>query len=302
VLDLNAIVANLAPILHALMRENIDLVLAPAPDLGYVQVDPTQMEQVIIHLAVNARDAMPSRGRLTLTTANVERDDVYALEHLGMTPGRYVLLSISDTGSGMDAETQAHIFEPFFTTKGVGEGTGLGLSIVYGIVTESGGSINVDSTPGRGTTFTIYLPRVDEAVALDRPHPSYTRLPQGQETILVVEAVAAIRHALRHMLHMLGYTVLAASDGGAALQVCAQHEGPIHLLLTDVVLPGMSGRSMADHLASLRPAMKALYMAGSTHDTMAHHGVVEAGTALLQKPFSLDTLAWKVREVLDAHS
>jgi two-component system cell cycle sensor histidine kinase/response regulator CckA len=300
VLDLNAVAANMDKMLRRLIGEDIDLVTVCGGGLGRVKADRGQVEQVILNLALNARDAMPRGGKLTLETANVVLDETYARTHMGVTPGRYVMLAVSDAGCGMDAETQAHIFEPFFTTKEQGKGTGLGLATVYGIVKQSGGHIWVYSELGRSTTFKIYLPRVDgetEEPAAREKEPMVTA--QGSETILLVEDEAEVRSLVRGVLESKGYTVLEARDGARALQLAAQHQGPIHLLLTDVVMPEMSGRELAERLETVHRGTKLLYMSGYTDNAIVHHGVLEPGTALLQKPFAPDALARKVREVLD---
>jgi len=299
VLDLNAMVADMEHMLRPLTGERIALVTSLDPDLGRVKADAGQIEQVIMNLAVNACDAMPDGGWLTLTTANGELDEAYAGAHIGVTPGRYVLLAMSDTGCGMDAETQAHLFEPFFTTKEFGKGTGLGLAIVYGIVAQSSGHIEVVSTPGRGTTVTVALPRVEDPMVAVGADTALTAPLHGRETILLVEDEAAVRDMVRDMLQMSDYTVLEAGSGDEALRLCDQHAGPLHLLVTDVMMPGMSSRELAQRLALLRPAMKVLYMSGYTGDIIDINDTLAPGTAFLQKPFTLDTLARKVREVLD---
>jgi PAS domain S-box-containing protein len=300
VMDLNAAVADMEEMLRRLIGEDIDLITVLDPALGRVKADPGQIEQVIMNLAVNARDAMPRGGKLTIETANVELDEDYAGRHVAVRPGSYVMLAISDTGVGMTPEIQARIFEPFFTTKERGKGTGLGLSTVYGIVKQSGGNIWVYSEIGRGTTFKIYLPRVEgEIVSGD-----HTRAPiesyGGTETILLVEDDDLVRDLARRVLRKNGYTVLDAQNGGEALLLCEQHDGPIHLMVTDVVLPRMGARELAERLATLRPAMKVLYMSGYTDNAIVHHGTLDPGTAFLQKPFTPESLARKVREVLDA--
>jgi PAS domain S-box-containing protein len=301
VLNLNAVVANMEKMLRRLIREDIELATVLDPALGRVKADPGQIEQVIMNLAVNARDAMPQGGKLTIETMNVYLDEDYARQHVDVQPGPYVMLAVSDTGVGMDEETLSHLFEPFFTTKEKGAGTGLGLATVYGIVKQSGGHIWVYSEPEPGTTFKIYLPRVEEAVELLQPGAALAKLPQGTETVLLVEDADMVRELARRVLLQNGYTVLVARHGGEALQVCEQNEGPLHLLVTDVVMPGgMSGRDLAENLAPLHPGMKVLYISGYTDNAIARHGVLEPGIAFLQKPFTPDSLVRKVREVLDA--
>ncbi|OLC41470.1 MAG: hypothetical protein AUH74_05820 [Nitrospirae bacterium 13_1_40CM_4_62_6] len=300
VLDLNAVVSNINGMLRRLLAEDIELHTVVAPVLGRVKADPGQLEQVIMNLVVNARDAMPGGGRLTIETKNVELDKVYAQSHVSVKPGAYVMLAITDGGSGMDATTQARIFEPFFTTKEPGKGTGLGLSTVYGVVKQSGGYIWVYSELGRGTTFKIYLPRVeDELEARALSHGPAETL-QGSETILLAEDEDMVRALARRILTSHGYTVLEARDGTECLQICQAHTGTIHLLMTDVVMPGLSGRAVADRVAPLRPDMKVLYLSGYADNAVVHHGLLDSGRAFLQKPFSPRTLAHKVREVLDA--
>jgi len=252
-----------------------------------------------MNLAVNARDAMPTGGKLTIETANVEHDPDYAREREAALLRRFVMLAVSDTGIGMDEATKARIFEPFFTTKEPGKGTGLGLATVYGIVQQSGGFIWVYSEPGHGTTFKIYLPQVEAPLEGRAVGAAPGDLPRGTETILLVEDAAAVRAVTRQVLERQGYTVLEAAHGAAALQTAAGHPGPIHLLLTDVVMPVLSGRQLADQLARLRPDAKVLYASGYTDDAVVRHGVLEAGISYLQKPFTADSLARKVREVLD---
>jgi PAS domain S-box-containing protein len=299
VLDLNAVISNMDKMLCRLIGEDIDLVIVLGPDLGRVKVDRGQIEQVVLNLAVNARDAMPQGGKLTLETVNAELDEAYARCHVTTAPGRYVMLAVSDTGVGMDAETRAHAFEPFFTTKEGGKGTGLGLATVYGIVKQSGGHIWVYSEPGQGTTFKIYFPRVEEAVAPREVQELQAALLRGVETILLVEDDEAVRPLVRAVLGSHGYTVLEASRGEDALATCQHHAGPIHLLLTDVVMPGMSGGELAKRLATLYPQMKTLYMSGYANGGIAHRGVLEPDAAFLQKPFTPDALARKVAEVLN---
>jgi PAS domain S-box-containing protein len=300
VFDVNSVVTENLKMLTRLIGEDIELVMVPGSPLGMVKADAGQIEQVIMNLAVNARDAMPQGGKLTIETANVSCDEGYARLHAPTVPGEYVMIAISDTGSGMDAETQNHIFEPFFTTKGP-KGTGLGLSTVYGIVKQSGGYIWVYSEAGKGTTFKVYLPRVDQTgePAVPELTQAARQAARGHETILLVEDEATVRRLAREYLELQGYSVLEASDGAAALQISRVQKGPIHLLLTDVIMPGMTGRELATQLAKSRPDMKVMYMSGYTENAIGHNGMLDAGIVLLQKPFSLPTLRTKVREVLD---
>jgi len=299
VLDLNVVVAEMDKLLRRLIGEHIALVTVLAPDLGRVKADPNQLEQVIVNLAVNARDAMPEGGKLTIETANVDLDEVFTQAHLGSVPGAYAMVAVTDTGSGMDATVRAHLFEPFFTTKEVGKGTGLGLATVYGIVKQSDGYISVYSEPGHGSSFKIYLPRIATparaAAGSQKGGPA-----RGTETVLVVEDEPAVLSLSRRALEAQGYVVLAASDAAAALRVVERHGGMIHLLLTDVVMPGLSGRELADQLAGQRPGIRVLYMSGYPGDAVVQHGTLPSGSAFLQKPFSPDGLARKVRDVLDA--
>jgi nitrogen-specific signal transduction histidine kinase len=300
ILGLNGVVSNIEPMLRRLIGEDIDLIAKLEPGLGQVKADAGQIEQIILNLAANARDAMPRGGKLIIETANVELDATYLRRHAGVEPGWYVMLAVSDTGIGMDAATQARIFEPFFTTKAQGQGTGLGLATVYGIVKQSGGHIWVYSELGRGTTFKIYLPRVHETARAVKPRPGLLDMPPGSETVLVVEDEESVRALTRHILERCGYTVLEAGHGGEALLLAEQRQEPIHLLLTDVVMPHTSGRELADRLAALHPEMKVLYISGYTDQHLVHHGVLEPGMHLLQKPFSPQALAHLVRQVLDA--
>jgi PAS domain S-box-containing protein len=299
VLSLNDCVTSMGTMLRRLIGEHIRLVTALDRGLGCVKADQAQIEQVLMNLVLNARDAMPDGGTLTITTTNVELAPGLAQPLGDVPPGPYVTLVVADTGHGMDAETQAHIFEPFFTTKEQGQGTGLGLASVYGIVTQSGGAIAVHSAPGQGTTFTIYLPRVSGQPARLAPSEPAAEPVKGTETVLLVEDEDSVRRLLGEALKSAGYRVLEAGNGDEALAISAGHEGPIHLLLTDVVMPGMSGRALADQLIPQRPSMKVLYMSGYTNDAIAHHGVLEPGMALLQKPFTPVTLMAKIREVLN---
>ena len=297
VVNLSAVVQSVEKMLHRVIGEDVELVTSLDPDVGAVKADVGQLEQVLMNLAVNARDAMPTGGKLTLETGNVEHDPDYAREQQAGPVRRFVMLAVSDTGVGMDEATKARIFEPFFTTKEPGKGTGLGLATVYGIVQQSGGFIWVYSEPGRGTTFKIYLPQVDAPP--DAAGVAATELPRGTETVLLVEDAAAVRAAVRQVLERQGYTVLEAPHGNAALALATAHDGPIHLLLTDVVMPGLSGRQVADQLKQLRPDTRVLYASGYTDDAVVRHGVLEAGIAYLQKPFTTGSLARKVRETLD---
>ena len=297
VLDLNAIVTDMDRMLRRLIGEDVDLVTVLDPALGQVKADPGQIEQVIMNLAVNARDAMAKGGKLTLETANVELGPAEAGRHISIPPGRYSMLAMTDTGTGMSPATQARIFEPFFTTKG--EGTGLGLATVFGIVKQSGGSIFVYSEPGHGTVFKVYLPMVEEQAALARKSSGRPTLSPGSETVLVVEDEDAIRTLVCRVLQRSGYTVLQAKNGGEALSLCEGHAGRIDLLVSDVVMPVVSGGELAQRLALVRPDIKVLFMSGYTGNAIVHHGVIPAHMAILEKPFLTEALARKVREVLD---
>ena len=301
VLDLNEVVAENLKMLTRMIGEDIDLVMVPGPGLGAVRADPGQIDQVIMNLAVNARDAMAQGGKLTIETANVTLDENFARTHTPLTAGDYIMLAISDTGVGMDSETQSRIFEPFFTTKGA-KGTGLGLSTVYGIVKQSGGFIFVDTQPQRGTAFRTYFPRVDgrEEAAAAQDSLGLPRPDHGQETILLVEDETHLRRLARQYLETQGYKILEAEDGAAALQIVDGHQGTIDLLLTDVIMPGMNGRELATNIAKLLPDVRVLYMSGYTENAIGHDGTLDAGVNLLQKPFSLPALKDRVREVLDS--
>ena len=300
VLDLNTVVAEMHQMLQRLIGADIALRTVLEPALGHVRADPAQLEQVVMNLVLNARDAMPQGGKLLIETANVELDEELARRYVSVQSGPHVMLAVSDTGQGMDEDTCARIFEPFFTTKERGKGTGLGLSTVYGIVKQSGGSIWVYSEVGRGTTFKIYLPRVEEATDALLPSAAPTAMPPGTETVLLVEDDAVVRQMTRGILEMSGYQVLEAAQGSEALLVAEQQGEAIQLLLTDVVLPQMSGRELAKQLTSLHPEVRVLYMSGYTDEAIVHYGVLDEGTAFLEKPFTPDGLLRKVRAVLDA--
>jgi PAS domain S-box-containing protein len=298
VLDLNHVIQRLDKMFRRILGEDIEVATFFTEELGRVKVDPGQMEQVIINLCVNAKDAMPGGGKLTLETANVELDEGYARMHIGAKPGSYVMLSVSDTGAGMSPEVRERIFEPFFTTKEKGKGTGLGLSTVYGIVKQSGGNVWVYSEPGKGTTFKIYLPRVDEPLE-EKEEKVIQEVPTGSETVLVVEDGEAVRKLTVRLLKKQGYKVLEAPDGGQAFILCEQYHEPIHLILSDVVMPGINGRELVDRLQKIHPEARSLYMSGYTDNVIAHHGILEEGIEFIQKPFTLESLARKVRKVLD---
>jgi NO-binding membrane sensor protein with MHYT domain/nitrogen-specific signal transduction histidine kinase len=298
-IDLNAALADTMRMLSRLVGEHIQVGLVAGPDLGMVRADPTQLEQVIVNLVVNARDAMLDGGKLTIETQNVELEPGYSSQLVGTQPGSYVMMAFTDTGVGMDPVTQARIFEPFFSTKERDKGTGLGLSTVYGIVKQSGGNISVYSEPGHGSTFKIYLPRVREAAPI--PSPAEVRISSltGRETVLIVEDEVAVRELAARVLQIYGYRTLVASNGADALALAQQHDGPIHLLLTDLVLPHMSGKQAAEQLARFRPEIRVLYMSGFTESALAHRGDLGMTTpAFIEKPFAPVALATKVREAL----
>ena len=301
VLNMNTLISDMGKMLPRLIGEDIELVLQLDPALASVRADQSQIEQVVMNLAVNARDAMPRGGKLTVATRNVILDEAFTSRHPGSRVGAFVLLSVTDTGTGMDTATLGHIFEPFFTTKEPGKGTGLGLATVYGVVKQSGGYIWVDSEPGKGSSFSVYLPQVAAEQSVSQPGGSPAQTPQGSETVLLVEDAEALRRLARSLLEQNGYVVLTAADGAEALRVAENMQGKIHLLLTDVVMPGMNGRALADRLVRLREGLKVLYMSGYTYTAVADHGVLEPGTYLLQKPFTEETLLQKVREVLDCN-
>jgi PAS domain S-box-containing protein len=302
VLNLNHIVPEMDKMLSRLIGADIDLLTVMEPELWQVKADAGQIEQVLMNLTVNARDAMPSGGKLIIQTANVYLDDNYSSHHAAIQPGPYVMLAVSDHGCGMDKETQMHIFDPFFTTKDAGKGTGLGLSTVYGIVKQSGGNIEVYSEVGKGTTFKIYLPQVCEAIEQREETPARTAMQAGTETILLVEDDDIVRQLVRNVLESNGYHVLVAASGGEALQISERYQDLIYLLVTDVVMPQMGGREVAERLAMSRPGIKVLYMSGYTNGSIVHQGVLKEGVAFLEKPFTPNALTRKVREMLDAPS
>ena len=300
VLDLNSIVSGIEKMLERLIGEDIELESFSDMDLGQVRADPGQVEQILLNLAVNARDAMPYGGKLTIRTANVTLDEEEVTENPGMLAGLFVKLSVGDTGCGMDPEQIPHIFEPFFTTKEQGRGTGLGLSTVYGIVKQSGGFIQVDSQPGKGTVFEILFPLLREAVDVVKPPAAASTPLHGKETILLVEDDHMVRAMAQHILQLNGYTVLHADKGGSALLCCLEHQGSIDLMLTDVVMPEMSGPELASRLRADYPGMKVLFMSGYADDTRVQHGLSNRDIEFLPKPFTWDGLVRKVREVLDS--
>ena len=302
VLSPNSVLANTQKMLQRLIGEDIQLVLKLSPECGNMRADAGHIEQAIVNLAVNARDAMPSGGCITIETANVHLDENYTKTHLGMRAGDFVMIAMTDTGHGMDSETRRHIFEPFFTTKERGKGTGLGLATVYGMVKQSGGDIWVYSELGRGTTFKLYFPRVTDAVPESAEEEVERPKAHGSETVLVVEDEAAVRDLTVKMMRQLGYKVMAAATGEEAIEISRAHTGRIALLLTDVVMPNMSGRQVADVLLASRPDIRILYLSGYTENTVVHHGVLEEGVSFLPKPFSREVLARKVREVLASQS
>jgi CheY-like chemotaxis protein len=299
VLDLNSVVAEAQKMLPSLIGEDVRVVVIPGPKLGRVRADPGQVEQVLMNLVINARDAMPKGGKLVLENSNAECDEAYCAMHPGAQPGSYVMLAVSDNGCGMDAETQAHIFEPFFTTKPKDKGTGLGLATVYGIVKQSGGHIWVYSELGIGTTFKVYLPRVEAKGAAAPLPPRFEEQAAVTETILLVEDEEHLRALAREFLEQRGYRVLEARNGAEALEVAGCHLGPIHMLVTDIVMPGMRGRELAEKLSASRPQMRVLFVSGYTDGSMVENGELGPGSAFLEKPFSSDALARKVRQVLN---
>ena len=300
VLDLNAIINDFHEMLRRLVREDIDITLALAPSLGRIKVDPTQIEQVITNIVLNARDAMPHGGKLTIETCNATIYESDVRKHSDAKPGEYIQLAIRDSGVGMTDEVKARLFEPFFTTKGVGQGTGLGLATCYGVVKQNGGHIAVESAVGKGTTFRIYLPRVADRVSRTVGDATVVLMSVGHETVLLVDDDEAVRQMAELMLTKLGYQVLVAGSGEAALNIAKAKNGAIHLLLTDVIMPKMSGQQLAGDLRKMYPKIKMLFVSGYTADAIVSDGVLEPGVAFLQKPYLSFALACKVRAVLDA--
>jgi PAS domain S-box-containing protein len=299
IIDLNETVHRMEKMLDRLLGDNIQLASVLAPDLGKIRADPNQVEQMLMNLAINARDAMPKGGLIIVKTANVEIDEAYAHQHPSTEPGQYVLLTVSDTGIGMDAETQSHIFEPFFSTKPQGQGTGLGLSTVFGLVKQSGGAIAVYSEPGEGATFRIHFPRCDDIhVAMPRKIASPSK--GGTETILLVDDAAPLRGLTRRILENSGYNVLDSGDPGEALRMAAEHDGPLPLMITDVLMPGFSGSVLAERVAEVRPEIKVLYASGYNDDSVVHLHVRGQDSAFLDKPFTRENLLKKVRDLLDS--
>jgi nitrogen-specific signal transduction histidine kinase len=300
VIDLNDTVTNMLKMLQRLIGENIHLTWQPSPELCQVKMDPSQIDQILANLCVNARDAIEDTGRVSIETGACAIDANYCASNPEASPGEYVRLVVSDSGKGMNKETLTRIFEPFYTTKEMGKGTGLGLATVYGAVKQNNGFINIYSEPGKGTTFSIYLPRETNTDTASRPHDAETAVPCGQETILLVEDEAAILNIAAIMLEKQGYTVLRAGSPGRAMELARERHGAIHLLMTDVIMPEMNGRDLAKNILALHPGMKRLFMSGYTADVITHHGVLDEGVHFIQKPFSQPNMAAKVREVLDA--
>jgi two-component system cell cycle sensor histidine kinase/response regulator CckA len=300
--DLNWIVEEINKMLPRLIGEDIELIFAPGQNLGKVKADLVQIEQIVMNLAANARDAMPKGGKLTIETANVQLDEDYVQEHLIVPAGDYVLLAVTDSGTGIASEHMAHIFEPFYTTKEAGKGTGLGLATVYGIVKQNGGFVWVYSEPGLGTTFKIYLPRVQQGIEKIHSSKPIEISSKGCETVLLVEDELAVRQSTREYLMLNGYIVLEAKNGEDALCIARDYIPPIHMMITDVVMPNMGGAKLAGHLATERPGMKVLFVSGYAENTVLRHGAIDVTTRFLQKPFSLKTLAHKIREVLETET
>jgi two-component system, cell cycle sensor histidine kinase and response regulator CckA len=298
-LDINPLIANLGSMLRRLIGEDIEIVILPSQNMATVRVNPSQIEQIVMNLAVNARDAMPGGGRITIETGLADLGEDRAETHFNVQPGRYVSIAVTDTGHGMTQKIRSRIFEPFFTTKGQVDGTGLGLATIYGIVKQNHGDIWVYSEPGKGSTFKVYLPAVDE-LAEPRQGAENRILHRGMETILVAEDDAGLRLMTQEMLERLGYKVLIAESSQEAIRIASIHPGPIHLLLTDVMMRNSNGRELAEKLGYLRRQTRVLYMSGYPSETVVQHGVLGAGVSFLEKPFTLESLARKVREALDA--
>jgi CheY-like chemotaxis protein len=299
VFSLNVLVSEVRPMLERLIGEDVRIEGSLRPDLAFVKADPAQVEQVLLNLVVNARDAMPEGGVLTIETANVELDESYCREHPGASPGNFAMLAVSDTGHGIGPDVLPHVFEPFFTTKGPGKGTGLGLSTVYGIVKQSGGYVMAYSEPGSGSTFKVYLPQVPPPTEMAAPSLPAAPLPVGSESVLVVEDEGALREVVGEILRGAGYRVLSAATREDALVFAEPDAVSLDLLITDVVLPGMNGRELAARLAARRPSLRVLYMSGYAQDAIVRNGALEPGLAFIGKPFGHDALRRKVREVLD---
>ena len=303
ILSLNSTIDSMLTMLKRLLGEDVALVWRPDPGLWPVKIDPSQVDQILANLTVNARDALDKNGVLTIETANVGLDESYCQRNPECRPGDYAMLTVSDTGAGMDQVTIAHIFEPFFTTKGLGQGTGLGLATIYGIVKQNNGHITAASEPGVGATFRIYLPRVVEEPTASKQEtivPEHQKPAPASETVLLVEDEGAILELAERILGRSGYTVLSASQTDQALSLAASHPGPLHLLITDIVMPEMNGKELAAQVAALRPGVKTLFMSGYTADVIASHGVLESDIAFIPKPFSKNDLLTKVRQVLDS--
>jgi PAS domain S-box-containing protein len=298
VIEINAVVGQTESMLRRLIGEDIQLVMSLGADTGNIKADPNHIEHAIVNLAVNARDAMPLGGRITIETSNAEIDETYAKTHMGVTPGEFVMIAVSDTGHGMDSATRQNIFEPFFTTKQHGKGTGLGLATVYGTVKQSGGDIWVYSEPGQGTTFKLYFPRVAEPVSAGLVEDPVQTYHGSSETVMLVEDETQVRDLEARVLRQLGYTVLAAANGDQAIDASRAHPGRISLLVTDVVMPNMSGKQVADALVSSRPGLRVLYLSGYTENTVVNHGVLDSNVDFLSKPFTTEALARKIREIL----
>jgi CheY-like chemotaxis protein len=296
----NAVIIEIEKMLKRIMRENIELRTVLDPELGNIRADPGQVEQVLMNLAVNARDAMPDGGRLTVETRNVDLTEQHTARHLAVSPGAFVRMTVTDTGVGIPRDVQAHIFEPFFTTKAVGKGTGLGLSTVYGIIKQSGGDIDVYSEVGHGTTFKIYLPCVDENVQRAKWTDDRSESLTGTETILVVEDEGTVRSLVREILEGCGYRVLEAAGGHEALSICEAYTQQIHLLLTDVIMPKMGGVQLSERVKEMLPDIRTLFMSGYTDDSITDRGLIEETESFIEKPFTPDELSSKVRSVLDA--